>query len=334
MQRLAGIVALATLIQIVATQATNATCLAEFEWMTNSRGQSPCLVAAYLLTPCYDDPMDAFINNLPEDSHYTIPTPSSASTCNCASVYYSMLQACAVCQNRQSDVWSTWATSCPTTYQTVYPHNIPSGTSVPAWAYLDVTRGDNFNATAAKALADTNPPESTSTSGPSGAVTSLSSSTTSDSPLSPPSIVLGPTGRGDSKSQAGAIAGGVIGGLVGLVIVILAFWYYRKQVGNPSQAPSTMQVSPEGKQAYSGQIMSNQQQSMSTLTLAHQSVAAPIMIYNPNDPTTFPSVSSNNSSGPTTAYTGNQQRYPISYPQAQVTGWIGSPVRYKGIPEL
>lgn len=32
--------------------ATDAFCRPEFDWMNNSKGQSPCLVAAYLLAPC------------------------------------------------------------------------------------------------------------------------------------------------------------------------------------------------------------------------------------------------------------------------------------------
>ncbi|KAK7690893.1 hypothetical protein QCA50_005995 [Cerrena zonata] len=332
----AGIVALAALVPRLAAQGTNATCLTGFEWMTNSRGQSPCLVAAYLNTPCIDDPADAFVFALPDGFHYRTPVPATATACQCSSVFYSTLQACAVCQGDPSVPWSTWNMNCTAAiYEQVYPHDIPTGTSVPAWAYLDVTHADNFNSTAAKALADQNPPESTA---PGGASATASGTATGSSPSSSSSAAP----KSGGGSNAGAIAGGVVGGVVGLALLAgVAFWFFRKRNAKNRFAPSSQfeqPVTPFTDEKPTGYASPPpHQQPLISPTYAPQPVSTPppatSRVYDPNDPTTFPSASPDTSLSPT-AYTGNLQPTQYPYPQAPQSNWVPTPGRYSGAPEL
>ncbi|OJA18037.1 hypothetical protein AZE42_06791 [Rhizopogon vesiculosus] len=74
-----------------------------------------------------------------------------------------MFGACGTCQNTTIESWSVWSFNCSTslTHYSVYPFNIPNGTAIPHWAYLDVVANDMFNAAAAQRDGDS--PESTST---------------------------------------------------------------------------------------------------------------------------------------------------------------------------
>jgi hypothetical protein len=127
-------VTLTSLAAIAAGQpSTNATCSPSFAWVSpgwfpfrcilshgvlqadNSKGQSPCLVAAYLASVC-DDGCTQFalkaeavasrnftvflVPALPNElSSYQGPTVAQANQCGCSSVFYSLLSACAECQS-------------------------------------------------------------------------------------------------------------------------------------------------------------------------------------------------------------------------------------------
>ena len=125
-----------------------------------------------------DDPADAWVYPLTPTFHYNTPIadPLSATPCRCNTVLYSTIEACATCQSQGNYVTpfvSSLALGIPIdcVYQVVdllpklhlynswyqrvrsivplsmrqltplcrYPENIPPGTAVPAWAYLDVT---------------------------------------------------------------------------------------------------------------------------------------------------------------------------------------------------
>ncbi|KAG7447978.1 uncharacterized protein BT62DRAFT_745982 [Guyanagaster necrorhizus] len=61
---------------------------------------SHCRAKAHLLTA--RTPFTAFtLNPLPANTHYSGPTsPQEANECECSSVVYSLVSACAVCQER------------------------------------------------------------------------------------------------------------------------------------------------------------------------------------------------------------------------------------------
>ena len=70
--------------------------------MTNSHGQSPCVVASYLWSACDDNPTDTYIANMP---------------CECSTVYYAIYSACKICQDDQvNEPWRAWKLNCHTFY--------------------------------------------------------------------------------------------------------------------------------------------------------------------------------------------------------------------------
>jgi len=66
-------------------------------------------------------------------------------------VYYSLLSACANCQNRSWLHWSPdYDANCSTIYDQTFHDTIPLGTKIPHYAYLDVITDNNFNVMAAE----------------------------------------------------------------------------------------------------------------------------------------------------------------------------------------
>ncbi|KAG2041608.1 hypothetical protein BDR03DRAFT_669108 [Suillus americanus] len=262
--------------------AQNAACLSSFGWMNNSLGQDPCLVASYLQSAC--TPMMA--GPLPPGYIYSAPSAATANPCECSTVTYSMLSACADCQNAGYLNWSAWSTSCTQTSIREYPMDIPAGTKVPSWAYLNVAGG--FDPVAAQNNGDL--PESTATSVQttitvtysttiSASLTSMSTSLTSSSGAATGSST---TPASDStSSNVGAIAGGVVGGIAGAAAIIgLATWYFvkrRRSSTTPSAAFNDISGGPGHTQSF-----------YSTNTTSTFPMAQQLRLYDPSDPTTFP----------------------------------------------
>ncbi|KAK0450966.1 hypothetical protein EV421DRAFT_1199537 [Armillaria borealis] len=166
---------------------SNVTCLPSYSWSENDCDQTPCEVAAYLISQCTDEPFT--LDPLPAGTHYVGPTsPQDANECECSSVVYSLVSACAVCQERNWLKWDVWRTNCSMIYYSVFPKNIPIQTTVPVWAYINYTDLDEFNPSSAQSLASEKLPdssfipESTSTTSsftvPLATVTTTSSSST------------------------------------------------------------------------------------------------------------------------------------------------------------
>ncbi|KAM5540812.1 hypothetical protein V8D89_005456 [Ganoderma adspersum] len=256
----------------VAQGATNATCNSGFEWMFNSKGQSPCLVSSWLLTPC-SSPFESFVYPLSPGFHYNTPLNSSdsATPCRCNTVLFSTISACATCQGEGQ-------------YIVPYPENIPSGTTITAWAYLDVRVNNTFDPAAAEAVAAQNLPESSAQPAPSTTQTSEPSTGTPTSPSTTTGGIANdtPTATGDTsssssekKSNTGAIAGGVVGGVAGLALVCAAVFFALKLRSSRSGAPSSNPVHYTG--ADTQVLETSPVRSVST----HR-------FYDPNDPATFP----------------------------------------------
>ncbi|PIL35110.1 hypothetical protein GSI_02898 [Ganoderma sinense ZZ0214-1] len=226
----------------VAAQGTNATCNSGFEWMTNSKNQSPCLVSSWLFTPCYSS-SDSFVYPLSPGFHYNTPLNSteSATPCRCNTVLFSTISACATCQGQGN-------------YTIPYPVNIPSGTAIPAWAYLDVRVNNTFDPAAAEAVAAQDLPESSASPGPTSSLsttqTSESESTTGTSTASYTYLTDGSASgtpsatsnassseSGSKKSNAGPIAGGVVGGIAGVALIGAAVFFIPRLRSRHGGAP-------------------------------------------------------------------------------------------------
>ncbi|TFK93939.1 hypothetical protein K466DRAFT_658224 [Polyporus arcularius HHB13444] len=344
----------------VAAQGTSAVCQPGWEWMTNSKGQSPCLVASYLFTPC-TTPSASWVYPLSPGYHYNTPLNSSdsATPCRCSSVLYSMINACAACQGQllYTIPWSLYAQNCSTVYVQKFPDDIPLGTAVPAWAYMDITRNGTFNPDAAEAIANQNKPDATATisvisAGPTSSFSSLSLPPTSTSHGASGSGSTGApskSGSGSSKSSnVGPIVGGVVGGVVGALAIGLGIFFFlrhRQRRNKATSLPTTGPLDVAGGPAQYAQYAAYPAYGEGEKALT-QEVLQPLVqpspkLYDPNDPSTFPTGgdatagSLNTSSYPTaehTAYSGGAANYMGSGYQPSVPA-SQHPV-YKGAPEL
>ncbi|KAF8477802.1 hypothetical protein DFH94DRAFT_846164 [Russula ochroleuca] len=109
----------------LAAAAVSAPCTASYAWTINSLNQSPCMVAAYMMSTCNGG---SFVISPLLDSNQSYAGPSAdghdgSDLCKCNTIAYSLLSACDACQG------SGWIS---------FPNLVPPGTSVPRWAIVDV----------------------------------------------------------------------------------------------------------------------------------------------------------------------------------------------------
>ncbi|KAJ1308263.1 hypothetical protein OPQ81_003978 [Rhizoctonia solani] len=208
-------------VPVIAVPWTNATCVDDF-WSFNSRGQSPCLVAAYLAAPCTTD--NTFGVFALDDGGYYGFRAAAASNCLCNSVMWNLISACALCQKASATSWGQWVASCPNNLINVgkYPIPLPANVAVPAWAYYDFTVAGIFNTVTASQQTG---PESSAASGPTGP-------TIPTIPISTVTVISSPTSipnpkpiinrsRSNSYVNSGGIIGGVVGSILGIRLIAL-----------------------------------------------------------------------------------------------------------------
>ncbi|KAL5512173.1 hypothetical protein ACEPAG_3458 [Sanghuangporus baumii] len=211
---------------------TDAVCTSEFAWMNNSKSQSPCLVAAYLLAPCQrtgDGNVRAIANTT-----YLAPTAEGAEACWCSWGVYNMLEACASCQNNSNYLlsWYNYRTNCSAQLQPnteFYPSDniISEETSVPFWATKDPSTWDSgtFNLTEAQVIDSEGKGDVTQAS---RAAASGSVSASSSGPSATSTETSNSSDDGSSVN-VGAIAGGVIGGVVAIAAAGLAAFFFMRR---------------------------------------------------------------------------------------------------------
>ncbi|KAF8743451.1 hypothetical protein RHS02_03225, partial [Rhizoctonia solani] len=222
----------------IAVPWTNASC-ADMSWFFNSRGQSVCLVGAYLGAQCTTD--NTFkVEALSGDGPYGFDS-DAANNCLCNSVMWNLMSACALCQGKAFGSWGQWMASCPLSMITVgkYPIPLPKGVTVPSWAYYDFTNSGNFD----PAMASQNSgPESSAIAAP----TSTGPNSTATDVNPNPTMT-----QSQSSSNTGAIVGGVIGGVLGIVLIcLIAFVLVRKR---KQQEPTINHPRPSQNQQMAAQ---------------------------------------------------------------------------------
>jgi hypothetical protein len=178
---------------------------------------------------------------------------------------------------------------------------VPPDTSIPSWAFLDVVMPDTFNVTDARLLAAAPAPES------SPAVahpTSMKSSATQPAPNSSPTAAKAPPPpkkkvSTSHKSNIGPIVGGVVGGVVALLGGVVAYLYLRRRQRQRRAAAALLS---SGKTDSVRQDRTSDEQDMYqrpqpgfASTGTHSPISTPPppigVLYNPDDPTTFPDAS-------------------------------------------
>ncbi|TCD69626.1 hypothetical protein EIP91_006851 [Steccherinum ochraceum] len=290
----ASLIALAYKWPLAQAQSTNATCIGGMGWTFNNRTQSPCLVAAYLMGACEADGewTVTALKNL--TTTYGPLTVDQADLCTCSSVTYSMVSACAYCQSGPIPVWADWITECPAAVLTngSYFHVVPSGTSVPSWAFLPIspTGSGSWNAAIAETYSENHPDSSPSPSS-SGSSPSNTSSPPAPSPAS-------------KKSNTGAIVGGAVGGVVGLILICAAaFFFWRRYSHRRSMAAPSAAYLASASNTLGSSPSPRPDEKHSPLNSAHSPTfpesqpmlapypppnLTPMKVYNPDNPSTFP----------------------------------------------
>ncbi|EGN97447.1 hypothetical protein SERLA73DRAFT_169774 [Serpula lacrymans var. lacrymans S7.3] len=311
LEMLVAVVVTLMSIRGVATQTSNVTCASSFGWANNSLNQTPCTVASYLEGVCNGGEWD--IPALPPNEHYLAPSLSDANNCQCNSVVYSLISACAACQNQLWVSWDTWSTNCSGyVYFMTYPNNIPQETVVPAWAYLNVTAVGAGTFSINASMQDSSAPASSATS-----------SQSTLGPISNPTNIPLSSSK-SSSSNTGAIAGGVVGGVVGLAIIVAgAVWFMRRRARS---ADRYLREKPSFDSSPIGQTISpynfNEPVQGSTQALPK--------VYDPDDPSTFP-----HSPGPSMTYTTSPSGLLVSSPRSPLDFQaMRRPGNYTGAPEI
>ncbi|CAE6425427.1 unnamed protein product [Rhizoctonia solani] len=304
---------------------SNVTCTDQL-WSLNSAGWTPCLVSAHLSAQCTTDNSWG-VPAIGTEGPYSPPNGTYANRCRCNSVQWNLLSACSMCQGGQAGTWQRWTVNCSSTVTTSaseggYPLLIPSGVSVPHWAYYDFTLSGIFNAVIASQ--QTGPESSAvSSSTPTGTRTSSTSATAVATSTNVPS---GSDDAKSSGSNTGAIVGGVVGGVVGIALIaVIAFIVVRKNKQNQNKGAEShyeqSQYNPQtGPQPGSGIPMMGQYQSVGQHTGVSPVAGSAYKPYDPSDPSTFP----NNYNAPS--------HYAESIPYSHQTP--ARPGQYNGAPEI
>ncbi|KDQ16194.1 hypothetical protein BOTBODRAFT_256568 [Botryobasidium botryosum FD-172 SS1] len=188
---------------LVRAQSTDAVCSPDFSWMNNEQAQSPCLVAAVMQGLCSLD-HQWNVSALPSGLEYLPPTAEEASFCNCNALTYSLMSACAACQQHNWVSYGDWIASCPSSLVTpTSPFLPPDNTSIPPWAPTSYASLSSFDVNKAK------------------------------------SIALGQPVEDSKKTPVSAIVGAVLGVVFGFMILGGGFAYYvyrRRKKQNQSQS--------------------------------------------------------------------------------------------------
>ncbi|CAE6476969.1 unnamed protein product [Rhizoctonia solani] len=304
---------------------SNVTCTnPNTAWTFNSLQQSPCLVASYLGSVCRPDNTWR-VPQLTGGSTYYVS--GSSTKCICTSVVWSLLAACSLCQGLDSSRWAVYSNDCTTADTSapgIYPATIPSGVTVPNWAYYDYVTTGVFNLAIASQQSG---PESTAPPGPSSTATSVVATATSTSTSTSIPVSNNNSGGG---SNTGAIVGGVVGGVLGIALVaLIAFIVVRK---NKQEKPGANELPPTPTEfmqptttQHGGMLGSyGQYQAVAQTPTSFVPTAQSYKPYDPSDPSTFPVDPYANS------VNHSDTVPPLSYNPTVDT----RPSNYHGVPEL
>ncbi|KAI0723521.1 hypothetical protein C8Q76DRAFT_398628 [Earliella scabrosa] len=264
-------------------QVSTAQCVDEFKWMINSKGQNPCLVAAYLDVPCSGS-TNAIVQPLQSPSMWYLG-PLVQDDCACNTVRYSLVEACERCQFSSDNAlhvlpWSGYSENCTSKSISGYPNAIPPGTAVPAWAFLDVVTDDVLNMTEAAEKAR----EDTTNAAPSS-LQSLTSDTDPSASMHP--------------STVAALVGGIVGGVLGVLLICALVFYLvlrqrkvaRAAYARASTGPPTAIITgmPGNGRALEELARKPTLGDIAASTnLQSPDTLPPSVIYNPDDPRTWP----------------------------------------------
>ncbi|KAG9040903.1 hypothetical protein FS837_012958 [Tulasnella sp. UAMH 9824] len=174
-----------------------------------------------------------------------------------------------------------------------YPLDIPQGTSVPAWAYQDVSLIDRWNQTLALPQISV-APESTYYGTPTASISY--NVRTAGGVANHTGAANATTSYESSEAKAGRIAGGVVGLVSVVAFVVLLAWLLIPCSQNEAQVPSpTAHCTNEGGQMGEASNLpaavdygNSYPTSSPTIFSGSRGTPNTPKLYDPDDPSTFP----------------------------------------------
>lgn len=177
----------------------------------------------------------------------------------CNTVAYNLMSACDMCQGEPWISYSEWIFNCTSVSPPgTVSEPIPAGTRIPRWAYLDPTANNTWSVGAAQLAGDS--PEVT------GSASNIVPTSTKGQTTHTPQKTSSPSTSSSFKgsTNTGAIAGGVVGAILGAALIAgIVLWFTIRRRRARSAAPNGGNM---------GQVI----------------VPYPLRIYNPADPSTYP----------------------------------------------
>ncbi|KAH9035495.1 hypothetical protein EDB85DRAFT_1943676 [Lactarius pseudohatsudake] len=227
-----------------------------WNWTYNSFEQAPCSTAGYLAAQCSNGQFT--IPQLAVGNHYTGPSGGSDNgICQCNSVLYSLISACAGCQKGTWLSYDEWTANCSArAAMSTFPQSITNSTRVPAWAFLNVSTSQPWDNITACNFGGS--PESVGTFRPSFA----------------------PQYSSGAALSAGLIAGVVAGTTVaGFAAIAAGVWYLIRRRRQRRTPQSNVRPSSTGA--------TTQDNGYESVPWTPQS---DMKFYDPSDPRTYPNL--------------------------------------------
>ncbi|KAH9980996.1 hypothetical protein BGW80DRAFT_303466 [Lactifluus volemus] len=268
-----------------------------FDWSSNSLGQNPCLIAAYLLAACNNGSFS--ITALHSGNSYTGPDgPDNSNSCKCNTVVYCLISACDACQGNPWISWPEWSFNCTTkASEGTFPEAIPAGTRVPHWAFQNSIPGGNWNLSMAQDASDS--PEITGTA--------------SIFPISTASPSAGTSTSTSSKGKL-VITGGVVGGIVAASLIggVVAWFVIRRR--RTCSHPSPV-------------VKGDKSREIGESAEPRPPLYIPLKIYDPSDPSTYPPQTLSSTNHTTDHHDSNSS-------QGSQSNLQPNRIAYSGLPEI
>ncbi|KIJ28828.1 hypothetical protein M422DRAFT_37206 [Sphaerobolus stellatus SS14] len=272
-------------------------------WTFNQKGVSPCDLAASIDHVCFpSDTAYPWLLNLTDQNNnaYGGPIEGFSNKCDCSTVQYALMAACAFCQDGGIDPWGVWSANCSESDISIasFPLDF-DGTDIPIWAFVNLTGDNQWLPSREKLLAGTAPDLTTNPTTPialPGATSSTSSATPSSTISKNSPTHTGPSSKLEGgKSHKGAIAGGVLGVIAGLVLLGLgAFFVRRHLLRKRGPRSSTIEpyspydiepfTPPSSASTHQSSYGHSHHRPMTMNTLSN------LRVYDPSDPSTYPSL--------------------------------------------
>ncbi|KAF4584604.1 hypothetical protein EYR40_004602 [Pleurotus pulmonarius] len=268
---------------------TDAVCDTSYVWASNSKQQTPCIVAAYVNGACGTNTYR--VTKLTDGNRYNAPNATNANPCSCSWASYNLLSACTACQNMAQSIptWDAWVYQCSSYLSNSYfPADITlaSGTSIPFYAGTNPESWPNhqFDPVQAKAIAAEN-----------------------NGDLSP-----NEENESSSSTPIGPIVGGVVGGLAIVVIaIVVVVWLTRRRRQREKAAHEGPQFDPTPTPFHStGNTLAPplHLRSLSDMSQKTLGSTAYMSTFSPSSPTS-PSVIMTHVSAPSTQYANSESGF-------------------------